>query len=549
MTRQVGGIEYLVQLFPANPLPNDTPTQTTLRRFYYPFWRELMPLLRQQRVFTFLTGKTQAFGLIGLKLIGNVSPSRHTEVTLHALSLVDLDAALLKSTTRSCTPLTHWLTFATLDLRAHFLRRLDEETAGQPRLVHLFLEGMCVWLHEKKVTSSIDSEERIEDLMRVGDAHTDEELTLATHGPKGTSSELLSVLIMAAMLGISMPIVKRATIWHEGNQLPLLAVIDRFNLYAYKVDSGDKRDDAFYVRIRIADCLLRRIPAMELCPELLIGNIPLSLLGKGDALELLLRLRLVRMLSMQRKSSSTWGTAITAFASTLIADQPVVSVNSSCVYCIPQIIVDDRRKNCGVPAGTSTAWESPMHVSHLAEFFARADLLPENAVGYPASESCSPDVLLRLKRVLVGFACKLGKTPTTWKVVQDEIDKAKPFIAAANMPVCLVIVALTLGEEIHRQLGAQLSWVVEENTHPRLVVPTRMQVVILSHEGLSSLLGALSVNTMAKLVERRRDASVASAELSQVFEAMLGVAMPAPPALVPSGTIFAYLDGVLQRRL
>ncbi len=524
------------KLFPANSLPNDTAVQATLRRFYYPFWRELTPLLGQPHVFTFLTGKTQAFGLIGLKLLGNSSPSRHTEVTLHALSVTDLETAIRLSTTRSCTPLTHWLTFASADLKAHFLRRLDEETAGQPRLVHMYLEGMCEWLHGHKLVSDIASEECVEKLMQIGDEHADKKLTLATHGPQGTG-QLLSALIMAAMLGISLPIVKRATIWLEDTQLPLLAVIDRFNLYAYKVDSSEERADVFYARIRIADCLLRRTQATELCPELLIGNIPLSLLSKGDALELLLRLRLVRALSTQCNpaSAATWGAAVPAFASTLAGDQPVVSVNSSCIYCVPQIVTDVRRTSCGVPAGTSTAWKSPMHVSHLREFFNRADLLPDNAVGYPASESRSPDVLLRLKNVLVGFACKLGKTPTTWAVVQDEIDKAEPFVAASRTPVCLVIVALTLGEEIREQLGGErLSWTVQgDNAHPRLVVPARMQVVVLSHAGLCSLLGALSVNTMATLVERRRDASVASAELSQVFEAMLGITMPAPSRAAP----------------
>ena len=59
-----------------------------------------------------------------------------------------------------------------------------------------------------------------------------------------------------------------------------------------------------------------------------------------------------------------------------------------------------------------------------------------------------------------------------------------------------------------------------------------MQVVVRA--GLCSLLGALSVNTLAALVERRRDASVASAELSQVFEAMIGITMPAAPSTAPS---------------
>ena len=109
--------------------------------------------------------------------------------------------------------------------------------------------------------------------MQIGDEHADKKLTLATHGPQGTG-QLLSALIMAAMLGISLPIIKRATIWLEDTQLPLLAVIDRFNLYAYKVDSKEERADVFYARIRIADCLLRRTQATGLCPELLIRSAP-----------------------------------------------------------------------------------------------------------------------------------------------------------------------------------------------------------------------------------------------------------------------------------
>lgn len=190
-----------MNLFPQNALPKDTATQLTLRRFYNPFWRDLTPLLAQPHVFTFVTGKTQAFGLIGLSLIGSSSPSRHTEVALRALSVSDMDTAICKSTTVRGTPLTHWLTFACADLKARFLRRLDEETAGQPRLVHMYLEGMCEWLHEHKLKPGIDSEERVEELMRIGDEHADEKLKLATHGPRGTG-RVLSALIMAAMLGI-----------------------------------------------------------------------------------------------------------------------------------------------------------------------------------------------------------------------------------------------------------------------------------------------------------------------------------------------------------
>lgn len=523
---QVGAIEGLGScplLFPELGRSGDNDLQATLRRFYCPFWCRMLPLLRQRHVFVFLTGKSLAFGLLGLGLIGNVSPSKHAQVTLQALSRSDLEVAVTRSETVSGTYLTHWLDFETPDLKDHFYNRLDDETAGQPRLVFSYLRGMCKELNNEPLNPKIDSKKRIEELMVIGDLSADKELNLLTHGPRGPEP-YLSMLVMASILKITLPITPNATIWYEANQLPLYQVIEQFNLYAFKVGS-DERTGVSNVRIRIADCLKRRIPASKLCPELSLSNMPLSLLSKGDPLELLLRLRLVRALASTCKpTATTWGTVIPALQATLVGKEPVVSAPSArCVYCVPQIINDDRKRNCGLPE--SNPWASPMHVSHLPAFLASPEWLPENSVGYPAPESSSPDVLLRLKNVLVCFACKLGKKATTWQVLDDEVKKAAPFIAAAKTPVCLVIVALTLGEEIIHKLGTQLSWVV---TGREVEVPEGMQVVVLSRAGLDSMLGKVSVMTMETIVEKRRDPEAVCAELAQVFKALQSTDMPAP---------------------
>ena len=187
----MGALEARSHLFPP-PIPHggqqDTAIKATLRHFYYPFWDCIALLLNMPHVFVFVTSKTQAFGMIGQQL----SPSRHEDVVLRALSLKDLDDVLVKSRTVDGTPLTQWLKFGSDALRQRFLERLEEETAGQPRFVYLCLESFCRYVHDTGITL-IDSVAKVEDGLRAGDRHTDRALNLANYVPQGSGDVSASV--------------------------------------------------------------------------------------------------------------------------------------------------------------------------------------------------------------------------------------------------------------------------------------------------------------------------------------------------------------------
>ncbi len=516
---QVGaleGDEWKAMLLP--PPSNDTDLQKRLR-VYYAFWQSLVPLLSMKRVYMFLSGKAPGFPLVGMGMLAKaqvrpvVSPSRIHHVVLGPLSASNIDETLRSSVTRNGTRLEERITFKSKEWRERFLVRLEEETAGQPRLVHYFLEGMSVQ------RAHVNSEEALQEALQVGQSHAESKLMLSTNYTPNGAMELFYALLLLSALDV--PLSAATMVAYHGSDKPLLWLVDKFNLYVVPDTRARVHDkDATWLRIRVARCLLKMLPqnakslamARTMPPFLLeqvSSRLPTSVLGQGEPLEWLVRVRLALIMALagSEEARRTWAEAVPAFASSAIGREIVTQVDGEPVM-LPKVVTS-KRSRCR--AGTK--FGEKMHVDKLPALLAG---LPTHRVGYVSDKSASPDIVLRLNSRLLCFALKFysESSTATWAVINKEIGKSA-HLHSEELPVTLVIVATNLGEEVREQMepGA-LAWQVTRGTDARLEVPAGMEVLVLSDtDGLASLLGKPALGALRKLLRDRADPKKLAAEI------------------------------------
>lgn len=142
---EVGTVEdsTWADFFPTNTSDDDTDQKRTIRR-YYALWLALLPLLRHDRAFLYLTGKSTALSLIGRGLLGmSQSPSKVQQLTLGCFEIEHLDD-LVNSVAGA-----EFLDLSSNDVKREFLDWLHRLTGGVPRLVSYALHYL-VW---KKYTA------------------------------------------------------------------------------------------------------------------------------------------------------------------------------------------------------------------------------------------------------------------------------------------------------------------------------------------------------------------------------------------------------------
>lgn len=496
------------------PPPPDSDTDLQKRlRVYYAFWQSLVPLLRMNQVYVFLSGKAPGFPLVGMGLLAKAQersvvspPPRIHHVVLGPLSASNIDETLQSSVTRNGTRLEERITFKSTAWRKRFLARLEVETAGQPRLVHYFLEGMSV----RRV--HINSDKVLQEALQVGEDHAKTKLRLSTiYTPNGTMELFYSLLLISAL---DLPLNAATMVPYHGSDVPLLSLVDKFNLYVIPAGraqhaSSNANKEGTWLRVRVARCLLRLLPkntkslamARTMPPFLLTqvsSRLPTSVLGQGEPLEWLVRVRLGLILALasseEAQQKQTWAEVVPAFASSAVGQEVVTHVKGEPVM-LPKVVTSERsRRRAGTKFGEKL---------HVDVFLAA---LPKHRIGYVSNKSASPDVILRLESRLLCFALKLysESSMVTWVVINKEIGKSAHF-HSRELPVTLVIVATNLGEEVTKQMGpGALTWRVTHGADARLEVPVGMEVLVLSETaGLASLLGKLPLDALHKLLRDR----------------------------------------------
>jgi len=212
------------------------------------------------------------------------------------------------------------------------------------------------------------------------------------------------------------------------------------------------------------------------------------------------------------------------------------------VRCIPKLVVDEAQAKPAeevldsILKNHEQPWSRNMSVSELKKLV-ESEVFPPHTVGYPAPKSHSPDVIMQcltqqpLMRVIAGFQCKLGDTPITWKVLQEELNNAEWWCNVCD-ELCLVVVAFTLGAELQAAFGAgstnklvvssgrytltkekKLEKISQEqrtrggSQEVKLEVPVKMQLVVLGDDGLQSFLGADAVAQLRTLLQTRANAA------------------------------------------
>lgn len=301
-----------------------TPLQARLWP-YNKFWAAMVELLHAPRVYTFVTCKSPAFAFLDLQL-GRpevVPPSRHFTLLLGALSVPDIHEAFDKTQTLERLPLRDVIKFGSDALKARFLQRVAEETAGQPRLVHYFLEGVA--LHLRDIKQGLDSDAAIEAALQATDKRAEHVLHLQasrTPTPNGDdSNELCHALLLASVLDV--PLEPMDKIVFDGQEACVLQLADKFNLYITPVAINSP-----LVRVRVAPCILRRMslrPAPQSLAEgqssfligLADGSVPVTVAAGGPLLEWVLRRRLtIAMLLFGGSGTKTWESIVPAFEGT-----------------------------------------------------------------------------------------------------------------------------------------------------------------------------------------------------------------------------------------
>jgi hypothetical protein len=132
--------------------------QSPLRR-YYNFWTVLVPLLRHDSAFLYITGRTTAFLMVGRGLLGaGQSPSRVSPLFLSCFKLGDIKYLLRSSKMADGQPVAERLRWIDVDEKQDdFVDELHLLIAGVPRL--LALEHM---INRGLVVSDVDSAEKMD---------------------------------------------------------------------------------------------------------------------------------------------------------------------------------------------------------------------------------------------------------------------------------------------------------------------------------------------------------------------------------------------------
>ena len=435
----------LDKLFPR--VDSDTDIQARLRR-YYEFWAELRSLLTMPRVYTFVTGKSAAFALLGLGL-GRPefkSPSLHKYVVLGALSEADIVEAFDESLCTDGTALSDALQFGDDSVKQHFLSAVAEVTAGQPRLVQHFLQNAAHHLQGKV----LESKSAIKAALKMAEAKTRSTLLLEAHyTPKEPDSgPLFHALLLAGLLDV--PIHPLEKFSFHGKPVRALELIDNYNFYITPL-----AEDSEFVRVRIAPCLARLLTFVHvphwvanlhsacLLPLLDMEELPASLLTGGKILEIMLRTRLATFMALlgQSTTPSHWARVIPAFAGTAFANAFVRHP----ALLFPKVTT--RAKKTKKTKKTKKANDD-----RTADAPIKLLGTPANTLVVPADQSSSPDLFLVLPENVVAFQCKFGNHPLSWADLRPEINNATPF-ATEEKPLSLVIVAFALGQQLLTHLN------------------------------------------------------------------------------------------------
>jgi hypothetical protein len=274
-------------------------------------------------------------------------------------------------------------------------------------------------------------------------------------------------------------------------------------------------------------------------------NVPPEVLGKGEPLEWVIRVWLATALTLSshlgpNKDITKWGQLFSGvFRSTMLKDLVIqINTQGTVVRALPKFIKASDTRNTVDDRMKADPWHTTLPVN--AWPLACDQLLPVGTIGYPAPQSQSPDLIVRVHSdVIVGFAAKLNKksNPITQAILQKEIDNAQFLLSTPGCKkVCLVLVAMHLGAELmdafHDTSKTTLvlksgEYVLKEgkfvhtSTPSQVVdlnVPENMEVVVLGEGGLDLFLGMSCVESLKKLMVDRLDGKAISAEtLSAAF--------------------------------
>lgn len=532
---------------------------------YYEFWDVVHPLLREERVYVYVSGKQTAFALLGYGLLyapgSTSSPTRHHHLVLGALTAKDIREAY--ETTQIYEGGVHLREFfatTTSALLDELCVKMCELTAGLPRLVHACLEALCQLQRDCLILdSSAAINAALEAAYRrltgrskeAGRGDLNRHLLCNPEARKGALSGAYSALLLASLLDLQLD-ANRGKIAingspEEGNTLPLLRIVDKLDMF---LDShGCVSNDMVHVRFAkwTMRYLLEEHEGIDasLLPIMPLWDAPREVLGKGEPLEWLVRTRLSYALQLAHAvdgcTTRTWADLFAVFRDTTLAKFPVPVLNhKQPVRTIPKVV-----RSAPTEAKLCDGWRGTMGETQWPELF-ESGAFPIGTIGYPAPESHSPDLLVRCSNDhIVAFQCKLGESSTTWAHVQAELDKTKP-LASNSCTVCLVLVAFTLGTQLQEafhdgdttklvvssgkwalsnkkleRLANHASLRSAAEKKPVLEVPDNMQLVVLGAAGLRNLLGNESVAALEELIKTRRNGPTQVVDSFQLSKSLL----------------------------
>ena len=545
------------------PVIQDRSNLRLLLGRYYEFWDVVHPLLREERVYVYVSGKQTAFALLGyglLRVTGSTSsPTRHHHLVLGALTAEDIrEAYEATQLYEGGVHLREFFATTTPALLDELCVKVCELTAGLPRLVHACLEALCQLQTDcLKLDSSAAIDATLEAAYRritgraeeAGRGDLDRHLLCNPEARKGALSGAYSALLLASLLDLQLDAhhgeiaIDGST--EEGDTLQLLRVVDKLDMF---LDSHGCHGDM--VRVRFAKWTMRHLLDQRksidasLLPVLPLWDAPREVLGKGEPLEWRVRTRLSYTLQLAHvidgRTTRTWADLFAVFRDTVLARFPVpVLDREQPVRAIPKVV-------CSAPAGAKLrdGWRGTMGEKQWPELF-ESGAFPVGTIGYPAPESHSPDLLVRCSNDLIAaFQCKLGESSTTWADVQAELDKTKP-LASNSCTACLVLVAFTLGTQLQEAFrdGDATKLVVSSGKWARsnkkleklpdrvqrgalplapvLEVHDNMQLVVLGAAGLRNLLGDESVAALDDLIKTRRNGPAQVVDSLQLSKSLL----------------------------
>lgn len=427
------------------------------------------------------------------------------------------------------------ITFGSPQLQEGFFKRFRKATGGQGRLIKFGLEAMCRKERVVKLNSESDIDNAIKDAFLVISEKVKGQIDLVESERASFNDPDFQRIFfkLAFCAAASIPLSNDAKITIHGRERPLRDIANRFGFAEVNTDpTRSSNSDSFLLEASgwLICCWQKkthqsewRLPMVEVSNYLQNPEV----VDRGELLEVITRCTISYQLAvaLATKKYSCWGELFPFLGGSVVGDVQLSPLNR---VNLPKFVrPSDERKEWNsddIDTFVSTNEVIDSKVTSARSWdplIIGSKLFPHGSLlGVPSQKSHSEDLAILLPPILA-FQIKNNIDPLTWSIIREEIEKTQ-YSCKPGVPVCFVILALTLGSELTQAIESGNAtflrlppgcWYYDKKAKKLsqqkgsqdsvFTVPPGMELVLLSKAAVESFLGENNFWVLRNFAEQR----------------------------------------------